>query len=363
MVPSKPSSSSSSCSSSININENNKNLIIRSVLSGGFSLSLSFALVHPLDTIKTKYQTGSIKSLNIYSFNKSLLKSLIRGFNSSIYGACPQGGLRFGTFEYTKHLLNRKNGNKNKNNLINSAIGAITGDIASSIVKVPREVITIQLQTGQCTNTNQLIKKIFEKEGIKGFYRGYLSTALRDIPFMVILFTLYESLKLYNSKLFDESSLFSCLSGGISGSIAGYLTTPADIIKTNIMANIYSHPLSSHSISSINNNKSILSVFNELYNKGGIIGLFRGSIPRTIFWGTVTALFFPTYEYSKTLIHSYQYRDKDQKSVNTIPSLSFSSPLHSSSSQLTSEWNEFNRVNRNCFGRLTRFIQQIGAKY
>ena len=38
-------------------------------------------------------------------------------------------------------------------------------------------------------------RKIFEREGVKGFYRGYLANALRSIPGAAIQLTAYDQVK------------------------------------------------------------------------------------------------------------------------------------------------------------------------
>ena len=41
----------------------------------------------------------------------------------------------------------------------------------------------------------QLIRQVMQEEGIRGFYRGYLPTIMREIPFSLIQFPLWEYFK------------------------------------------------------------------------------------------------------------------------------------------------------------------------
>ncbi|KAG5521563.1 hypothetical protein RHGRI_033953 [Rhododendron griersonianum] len=68
--------------------------------------------------------------------------------------------------------------------------------IASSIAKVVRSRLQEQ---GQARNSEvrydgviDCVKKVFEKEGIRGFYRGCATNLLRTTPSAVITFTSYE---------------------------------------------------------------------------------------------------------------------------------------------------------------------------
>lgn len=119
-------------------------------------------------------------------------------------------------------------------------VSAVLGDLASSIFKQPREVITTRMQVSSAFHDTQNLdairtaKAIFQREGIGGFFRGFYSTTARDCPFMIILFSSYETLKSINSP-FSGLTGISLLYGGMSGAMAGYLTTPFDVIKTQIL--------------------------------------------------------------------------------------------------------------------------------
>jgi Mitochondrial carrier protein len=54
-------------------------------IAGGTALATAFAVMHPLDTLKTQLQASGVKSINL-----TLLKSLGRGFAASVIGAFPQ---------------------------------------------------------------------------------------------------------------------------------------------------------------------------------------------------------------------------------------------------------------------------------
>mgnify|MGYP003387405165 CR=1 FL=1 len=63
------------------------------------------------------------------------------------------------------------------------------------LVRVPTEVIKLRLQTGRYDRALVGIKSLFVEEGIRGFYRGFGTTLLRDVPFSAIQFPLYEKMK------------------------------------------------------------------------------------------------------------------------------------------------------------------------
>ena len=81
------------------------------------------------------------------------------------------------------------------------AVSAIAADFASSVVKVPRELITQRMQTGQYKSSWKAVHSIFREDGFTGFFRGYASTASRDAPFMLLLFLSYEQFKSWKIRL------------------------------------------------------------------------------------------------------------------------------------------------------------------
>ncbi len=110
--------------------------------------------MHPLDTFKTRLQAGSSPSAGSanttirHLFTKETLLILRKGFFTSVLGAGPQGGLRLASYEFSKsHVLVPNSsavhsGFQTSNTILASALCAILGDFASSIVKVPREIVT-----------------------------------------------------------------------------------------------------------------------------------------------------------------------------------------------------------------------------
>ncbi|RKO86796.1 mitochondrial carrier domain-containing protein [Blyttiomyces helicus] len=252
-------------------------LLADNFFAGGIALATSFAVMHPLDTLKTRMQAAETSAgsarpgLNVRSvLNRETARALGKGFIASVMGAGPQGGLRLSTYEFAKtHLLAPSSKSTSTSPsllptfgpITASALSAIAGDFVSSIVKVPREVITARLQTahyGANTGASYAFRAIIRDEGARGLFRGFWSTTARDWPFMVILFTTYETFKQFHNQNLapaptsvsakvdasiheeeiDEvpiATLKSTMFGGMSGALAGFLTTPFDVVKTRIM--------------------------------------------------------------------------------------------------------------------------------
>lgn len=95
------------------------------------------------------------------------------------------------------------------------------------------------MQAGMQSTISATISDILKSNGggPAGLYKGFGITIMREIPFSLIQFPLYEYLKLNISKIFDRqtTSYEAALCGSISGGIAAALTTPLDVMKTRLM--------------------------------------------------------------------------------------------------------------------------------
>ena len=345
--------------------------------AGAIALSTSFAVMHPLDTLKTRMQAAS-KSSSSHSnltlksfFTRDTLKTLRRGFTTSVLGAAAQGGLRWMTFDACKTELcarfpekvaeagtatgngtmrRKKNILPSASFMLTSAASAIAGDLASSIVKVPREVVTARLQTGHYdTPTHSqagvvkqkpkgatyAVRTILRSEGIPGLFRGFWSLTLRDWPFMIILFTTYDTLKsvhhnfaINNAPPVPDGTVYtheiptlkSTLFGGLAGGLAAFVPTPFDVIRARIMTFkaapgtggattpnmrqisgmiLREHvaktmpSISSTTVAAIPQRTAISMI------PAASRAFFVGAAPRTVWWFCVCSMFFPIVERCK----------------------------------------------------------------
>lgn len=107
------------------------------------------------------------------------------------------------------------------------------------LIRVPIELLKQRRQALNYPNTAmQLLRHAYKSEGIrKGLYRGFGNTLLREIPFSLIQFPLWEYLKINWTKTTGtELTPFSvAICGAIAGGFAAACTTPLDVIKTRIM--------------------------------------------------------------------------------------------------------------------------------
>lgn len=172
---------------------------------------------------------------------------------------------------------------------------ASAGEIAACSIRVPAEVIKQRAQASQYPSSLAALRGILANtsgEGVlRGLYRGYATTIMREIPFTVIQFPLYEYLKHVRAQslgLAEEGQL-SPVDGAVAGSIAGGVaaaaTTPLDVIKTRLML----------SRERINVGVLVRSIIKE----DGYAAFWKGIGPRTMWISAGGAIFLGVYEMVK----------------------------------------------------------------
>merc|ERR1711988_867304 len=80
------------------------------------------------------------------------------------------------------------------------------GQVIKKKVTEPQASTSLKIKsTSQFNQTIGTIRYIFRAEGIGGFYTGFFSTIIREIPFSFIQFPLYEYFK-QEVALYNEST-------------------------------------------------------------------------------------------------------------------------------------------------------------
>lgn len=180
---------------------------------------------------------------------------------------------------------------------ISHMVSASSGEIAACLVRVPAEIVKQRTQAGvlgvgnkasSWANFQYLVQNKSGEGVFRGLYRGWNTTIMREIPFTVIQFPLYEKLKQVWSA-YDNTEL-SLLKGAICGSIAGSVaaaaTTPLDVIKTRVMLHKDRIPIS--------------TLVRQILAEEGPRVFLNGIGPRTCWISAGGAIFLGCYE----LVHT-----------------------------------------------------------
>ncbi|XP_051707457.1 mitochondrial S-adenosylmethionine carrier protein isoform X3 [Oryctolagus cuniculus] len=167
--------------------------------------------------------------------------------------------------------------------------------MVACLIRVPSEVVKQRAQVSASTRTFKIFSNILREEGIQGLYRGYKSTVLREIPFSLVQFPLWESLKALWSWRQDHvvDSWQSAVCGAFAGGCAAAVTTPLDVAKTRIM-------LAKAGSSTARGN--VLSALHGVWRSQGLAGLFAGVLPRMTAISLGGFIFLGAYDQTRSLL-------------------------------------------------------------
>lgn len=219
------------------------------------------------------------------------MKGLYSGLAGNLVGVIPASALFIGVYEPTKQKL-LDIFPQNLSAIAHLAAGAI-GGAASSIVRVPTEVIKQRIQTAQFASAPEAVRLIVAKEGFGGLYAGYGSFLLRDLPFDAMQFCIYEQLRI-GYKLAARRDLNdpeNAIIGAFAGAITGAITTPLDVVKTRLMIQ-----------GSSKQYDGILHCVRTIIREEGSSAFFRGIGPRVLWIGIGGSIFFGVLEKTKQLL-------------------------------------------------------------
>ncbi|KAJ1931295.1 S-adenosylmethionine transporter, partial [Linderina pennispora] len=168
---------------------------------------------------------------------------------------------------------------------------ASAGEVAACMVRVPTEVIKQRLQTKHHPSLGKAVRGTYHAEGILGFYRGYLTTVVREIPFTCIQFPIYEYMKVWYAKKQGRpiQAWEAAVCGSIAGGFAAAVTTPLDVVKTRVM-------LSMKGMEAHMQYSGIGNTLVRIAREEGFRALFSGVVPRTIWISIGGFVFLGSYE-------------------------------------------------------------------
>ncbi|KAI1323841.1 mitochondrial carrier domain-containing protein [Xylariaceae sp. FL0255] len=287
--------------------------------AGGIAGTTVDLSLFPLDTLKTRLQSRE------GFFPSGGFRGVYRGVGSAVVGSAPGAAFFFCTYEGVKDILSRSRLKSQKENALTGRGGeggwmreplehmlaASLGEVAACAVRVPTEVVKQRAQAGQHGGSSAaalraiLSRSRYTNAGVaylpgvwRELYRGWGITVMREVPFTVIQFPLWEAMKAWGrSRRKDSSSVGdvgageSALYGSISGAVAAALTTPLDVLKTRVM-------LSEEKV-------SVGYVMRDLFAREGVRPFFAGIGPRVMWISAGGAIFLGSYQWAVNVMQCH----------------------------------------------------------
>jgi solute carrier family 25 uncoupling protein 27 len=146
----------------------------------------------------------------------------------------------------------------------------------------PMDLIKIQIQSDPTKTVGSIVRHIHTNMGIFGFFKGWQPNVARACLVNIGELATYDSAKsfLIKDMSLPDTSFTHFLSSSMSGFIATFVSTPADVVKSNYMSNpaVYNNSLSK-CITTIAQTRGLL-----FFWKGFTLNWIRLGPWQMIFW-------------------------------------------------------------------------------
>nr|XP_010974238.2 calcium-binding mitochondrial carrier protein SCaMC-1-like isoform X1 [Camelus dromedarius] len=255
------------------------------LVAGGIAGGVARTCTAPFDRLKVMMQVHSLKSRKMKlsaGFEQMIkeggVRSLWRGNGINVLKIVPETALKVGAYEQYKKWLS----------FDDAKIGIMERFIAGSLAGVtaqtciyPMEVLKTRLavgKTGQYSGMIDCGKKLLKQEGVRAFCKGYIPNFLGIIPYAGVDLAVYEFLKNYWLENYARGSLdpgimilLGC--GTLSHTCGQMASFPLNLIRTRMQA---------QALKEKGATVSMIHLIQDIYNKEGKRGFFRGLTPNII---------------------------------------------------------------------------------
>ena len=268
--------------------------LYQNMLIGGFAGVISRTLTAPIELYKIQRQNYFLPDTTI---KKTLEKDGIKGlWKGNLLNCCrifPTMAINYGVLQTTKHQLEKHHASSTSTTT-NMVISSMVSGIISVIVMNPLETLrtrfTLQVRNSEYTS----LYDAFRKTSIRELYYGTNVALMGYVPFNMISFTCYHSLKPrineWIPKKENENMNRFCniVTGGLTGVFAVSFTYPTDLLRRRLHIQGFSN-------SKIYESTSMC--VKEIYKKEGILGFYRGLLSAYLKLFPTIALQFGAIEY------------------------------------------------------------------
>jgi hypothetical protein len=152
---------------------------------------------------------------------------------------------------------------------LKSLTSGLTAGLISRSVVAPFERTIIIKQTSLSEYSSQMgmfqmLRKMFQNEGLRGLFRGNAANCLRVAPTTAIEFFMYDVFRTNLTGLgFLSENIRYVLSGSLAGVMAYTATYPIDMVKTMHSLGLY-------------RDQSVMETLRTLVVQNGFLKVYRG---------------------------------------------------------------------------------------
>lgn len=274
--------------------------------------------------MKTKLQTKGASQIYantldavVKTFQSKGILGFYSGVSAAFVGSTFSSAVYFATCEFGKSILSKFEGFPPV--LIPPTAG-LMGNIVSSAIMVPKELITQRMQAGAKGRSWEVVLQILERDGVLGLYAGYSATLLRNLPSGVLSYASFEWLKaavLRKTEKGKMSPFESVCCGALAGVISASLTTPLDVVKTRLMTQVHgeANKVAAATLGGVS------ATVRQILMEEGWVGFTRGMGPRVVHSACFSAIGYFAFETARLAIMDQYLKHRDQSKEMVSASL------------------------------------------
>ena len=258
-------------------------------IGGILSCGLTHTALTPLDVVKCRIQVQPEKYKNtVHGFKVTVseegVRALYRGWAPTFFGYSMQGLFKFGLYEVFKVLFSDLVGEE-RAYLYRTGVylaASAAAEVFADIPLAPMEAVKVRMQTQPdwAKTLRHGAPKLWNTEGVAGFYKGLPPLWFRQVPYTMMKFACFErTIEFFYKHVIpyprDSLSKPSQLavtfaSGYIAGIFCAVVSHPPDTIVSKLNSDVGSSPL-------------------QALRDLGFIQVWKGLGPRIGMIGTLTA--------------------------------------------------------------------------
>ncbi|XP_072930813.1 calcium-binding mitochondrial carrier protein SCaMC-2 isoform X1 [Epargyreus clarus] len=272
----------------------------RHLLAGGIAGAVSRTCTAPLDRLKVFLQVNPTRENMAKCLAKMIseggITGLWRGNGINVIKIAPESALKFAAYEQVKRLIKGEKKNHPLEIHERFMAGATAGAISQTVI-YPLEVLKTRLalrKTGQYNGIVDAAKKIYAREGLKCFYKGYIPNILGIVPYAGIDLAVYETLKKkyinrYQANNEQPGMLLLLACGSTSCTLGQVCSYPLALVRTRLQA---------QEKAAKGAEGTMRGAFREIVQREGVRGLYRGITPNFIKVIPAVSISYVVYEYA-----------------------------------------------------------------
>ena len=243
----------------------NSLILTKNLFCGGVAGTTACIIGQPLDLIKIRLQTQPNLYTSAYScFQQTIrdegYRSFYRGMTAPLLSQFFQTGLMFAGESVATHYLKSFESDTDQisRSSVNIFLAGSFGGLVKCLVLVPTDLIKCNMQVDQgsqgrapkYSGSFDCFRKIYNDLGIRGLYKGFAVTTLREVPSFGFYFFVYRNslsfldthfcnkgnseslISSFGHERLSKPGVTTFIAGGLAGTVSWICIYPFDVIKS-----------------------------------------------------------------------------------------------------------------------------------